>query len=195
MFDRIRKLFSRSYDGAGGGRRWRGQPEMRSPVSTSLQARGTLAARARYTVANNPLAAAATQAWVTQAIGSGIKPSSLHTDPTTKENINAAFSGWVDVADADGRTDWFGIQAALFRSMVVAGEGLAVMLNIADGLRIRVLDPEQLDASHTVALEGGARIISGVEFDANGTRVAYHVFDYPPGLEHAFQSQRRRIPA
>jgi lambda family phage portal protein len=195
MFERFKRLFTRSFDGAAGGRRWRGQPEMRSPVSASLQARGTLAARARYAVANNPLAAAAVQAWVTQAIGAGIKPSSLHTNPATKETINAAFSDWVDVADADGRTDWFGVQAALFRSMAVAGEGLAVMLNTEAGLRIRVLDPEQLDASHTVQIEGGARIISGVEFDVAGQRIAYHIFDYPPGLEHAFQRQRRRIPA
>jgi lambda family phage portal protein len=99
------------------------------------------------------------------------------------------------MADADGRTDFYGLQATLLRSMTVAGEGLAVMLNTEDGLRIRVLDPEQLDASHSVQLEGGARIISGVEFDLAGQRIAYHVFDYPPGLEHAFQRQRRRIPA
>jgi capsid protein len=132
---------------------------MRSPISASLQARGTLAARARYAVANNPLAAAGVSALVTQTIGAGIKPSSLHNSTGIKASLNSAFSDWVDVADADGRTDWFGIQAALFRSMAVAGEGLALMLNTEAGLRIRVLDPEQLDASYTVQLEGGARLV------------------------------------
>ncbi len=95
MLERIKRLFTRSYDGAAGGRRWRSQPEMRSPVSASLQARGTLAARARYAVANNPLASAGVSALVTQTIGAGIKPSSLHTNP---EILDAAFSDWVDVA-------------------------------------------------------------------------------------------------
>src|SRR5690606_34478216 len=36
---------------------------------------------------------------------------------------------------------------------------------------------------------------SGVEFDTAGNRVAYHLWDHPPGLEHAFQRQRRRFPA
>lgn len=198
MLNRIRSLFrgsTRSYDGAQGGRRWRGQPTMPAPVSASLMARGRLADRARYAAANNPLAASAVTAWTTQAVGAGIVPSSQHSDPVTRDKLQAAFAAWTDTADADGRTDWYGIQAALFRSMVISGEGLAVLINTPEGLRIRVLDPEQLDASHTIALADGARIISGVEFDANGTRVAYHIFDHPPGLEHAFQRQRRRIPA
>lgn len=200
MFDRIRNWLTgststRSYDGAQGGRRWRGQESMPAPVSASLMARGRLADRARYAAANNPLAAASVQAWQTQAVGVGIKPSSQHADPSIREQLNTSFTAWTDVADADGRTDWYGLQANLFRSMVIAGEGLAVMLNTPAGLRIRVLDPEQLDASHTVQLADGARIISGVEFDKAGNRVAYHLFDHPPGLEHAFQRQRRRFPA
>lgn len=198
MLNRLLSFFrgsTRSYDGAAGGRRWRGQPTMPAPVSASLMARGRLADRARYAAANNPLAASAVLAWQTQAVGVGIKPASLHADTSIRESLNAAFTAWTDEADADGRTDWYGIQASLFRSMVIAGEGLAVLIYTEAGLRIRVLDPEQLDASHTVQLADGARIISGVEFDATGTRIAYHIFDHPPGLEHAFQRQRRRFPS
>lgn len=196
VFNRFLSIFRRrSYDGAQGRRRWRGQESMPAPVSASLMARGRLADRARYAAANNPLAAAAVLAWTTQAIGAGIKPASLHAEPAIRERLQAAFMAWTDAADADGRTDWFGIQANLFRSMTISGEGLAVLLNTPTGLRIRVLDPEQLDASHTVQMADGARIIAGVEFDAAGTRVAYHIFDHPPGLEHAFQRQRRRFPA
>lgn len=198
MLNKIRQWLTgstRSYDAAQGGRRWRGQPQMPNPVSTTHAARGTVASHARYAATNNPLASAAIQSWVTQAVGAGIKPSSLHADPTVREAVNTRFAAWTDTADADGRTDWYGIQAALFRSTVIAGEGLAVMVNSDAGLRIRVLDPEQLDASHTVQLEGGARIISGVEFNAAGERVAYWIFDHPLGLEFAVQRQRRRIPA
>lgn len=185
---------TRSYDGAAGGRRWRGQPSMPAPQVAAQIARRTLADRARYAVSNNPLGAAGVNAWVAQAIGAGILASSLHPDISTRDALTASFAEWVDDADADARTDWFGIQQALFRSCFIAGEGLAVMISNEDRLRIRVLDPEQLDASHTTVLDGG-HIMQGVEFDASGARVAYHVLDHAPGLDLGIQRHRRRIDA
>jgi lambda family phage portal protein len=196
MFERLKKLLGvRSYDGAAGGRRWRGQPSMAAPISATQAARGTLAARARYAVSNNPLASAAVQTWCAQAIGSGIKASSLHGEPTIREALTANFAAWTDIADDEGRTDWFGVQMALFRSMVITGEGLALMINGRDGLRVRVLDPEQLDASYTANLDGGGRAISGVEFNSDGQRIAYHIYDFPAGLDFSISRHRRRIPA
>lgn len=196
MLDRFLSIFRRrSYDGAAGGRRWRGQPDMAAPIASAHAGRFALASRAKYAVANNPLAAAAVQAWTAQAVGSGIKAGSLHVDAAIRETLNARFAAWVDVADDEGRTDWFGIQHALFKSMVTTGEGLALLLNTAAGLRVRVLDPEQLDASYSANLDGGGRIVAGVEFDADGRRVGYHLFDQPLGLETALNRQRRRVPA
>lgn len=199
MFDRIRRWLggtsTRSYDGAQGGRRFTGMPSMPSPVSSSHVSRYTLAARARYLVSNNPLAAAAVQAWCAQAVGAGIKPVSTHADPAIRETLTARFAAWTDVAAADGRTDWYGIQNELFRSMVITGEGLAILINSDRGLRIRVLDPEQLDASHAANLTGGGYIIQGVEFNAQGERVAYHILSQPPGLELGIQRRSERIPA
>lgn len=186
---------TRSYQGAAGGRRGQSIQGMAAPLSAAAVARGPLATRARYAVANNPLAAAGVASWVTQAIGAGIVPASRHVDKATRETLNAHFGAWVDVADDEGRTDWFGIQAALFRSMVIAGEGLALMLNTEEGLRIRVLDPEQLDASYSATLSNGNRIVQGVEFDPAGRRVGYWLFDHPVGLEFTVQRQRRRFPA
>src|SRR5687768_11490206 len=71
MFDRLRKLFTRSYDGAAqGGRRWRGQPEMPETLSAMHAARGPLARRARYLASNNALAASGVEAWVSALTGS-----------------------------------------------------------------------------------------------------------------------------
>nr|CAD6606431.1 phage portal protein [Rhizobium sp. Khangiran2] len=197
MFERLKSLFTgkRSYNGAGGGRRGQGIHGMPAPLAAASVALGPLAVRARFAVANNPLAAAGVSAWVTQAIGAGIVPGSRHPDKANREALNAAHAAWTDVADDEGRTDWYGQQAALFRSMVIVGEGLALMLNTEDGLRIRVLDPEQLDASYSTTLTNGSRIVQGVEFDSSGRRVAYHVFNNPVGLEFTVQRQRQRIPA
>lgn len=172
----------RSYDGGAGGRRWKGAGEMPNPNSAALAARGSLARRARYLVANNALAAAGVEAWVSALVGTGIKAQSAHADPAIRALINEAFETWTDRADADGLTDFYGLQAVVARRMVVDGEALAVMGVEQAGVRHRLLDPEQLDGSMTRELGGGARIIQGVEFDAAGRRVAYHIFKECPGL-------------
>lgn len=197
MLNRIRQFFTgtRSYQAAGGGRRGQSLQTMPAPLVSAAAARGTLAARARFAVANEPLAAAGVTALVTQTVGAGIVATSRHHDKMVREAINARHSIWVDEADADGRTDWYGIQAALYRSMVIVGEGLALLLNTDDGLRIRVIDPEQLDSSHSATLANGGRIVQGVEFNADGQRVAYHIFNHAIGTETSLVRERRRIDA
>lgn len=193
IWQRLTAPFRRSMDRPS--RRSRSERTINAPIAATLTSRYALAARGRGAVVNNPLAQAAVTAWVAQAVGAGIKPTSLHTDAAVRSALNARFAAWVDTADADGRTDWYGIQAALFRSMVVTGEGLAVLVNTAAGLRVRVLDPEQLDASYYALLDNGHRVVAGVEFDGAGLRVGYHLLDQPPGLELALQRNRRRVLA
>lgn len=81
-FQKIANVFTRSYAGAGGGRRWRGQAEMPVMLSAMHAARGPLARRARYLAGSNPLAASGVEAWVSGLVGTGIKPQSAHADPS-----------------------------------------------------------------------------------------------------------------
>ena len=183
----------RSYDGGAGGRRWKGAGEMANQTAAALAARGTLARRARYLTANNALAAAGVEAWVSALVGCGVKAQSAHPDPNVRALINGNFEAWTDRADLDGLTDFYGLQGVVARRMVIDGEALALMSVDQGGLRIRLLDPEQLDSSATRELGGGARIIQGVEFDAAGRRVAFHIFRERPGLGVALQPIR--VPA
>lgn len=161
-------LRRRSFEGAGAGRRTFGWGKMPNPQAAVQAARQPLMQRARYLVANNPHAAAAKAAWVAALVGSGIWPAL--TGP-----ISDRWTAWTDEADADWLTDFPGLCALLVGSMVVDGEGLAVRTVTRAGLRIRVLDPDQLDGSLTRPLPDGGAIINGVEFDAIGTRVAYWI--------------------
>lgn len=188
MFDRIRNLFrgsTRSYDGAGGGRRWRGTPDMPASLSAMHAARGPLARRARYLAANNALAASGVEAWVSALVGTGIKPQSSHADPDIRAALNLAFEAWTDDADADGLTDFYGLQALMVRRMVIDGESFALMVNTAAGFHVRLIDAEQVDPSLNRDLPGGGRIVQGVEFNAAGRRVAYHVLPERPGMPFA----------
>ena len=188
IFDRLRTLLRRtlrSYDGAGGGRRWRGHPDMPANLSAMHAARGPLAKRARYLVANNPLAASGVEAWVSALVGTGIKPQSAHADPLVRRDLNTGFEGWTDEADADGLTDFYGQQAVMVRRMVIDGEGFALLIAGPDGLRLRLIDAEQIDPSLNRDLPEGGRIVQGIEFDAAGRRVAYHMLPERPGMPFA----------
>lgn len=184
-FQKIANMFTRSYDGAGGGRRWRGRGEMAAPLSVMSAARGPLMRRARYLVANNALAASGADAWVSGLVGTGIKPQSAHPDPAIRSKLNLAFELWTDSADADGVSDFYFLQATIARRLVVDGEAFAV-LGIADGrLNIRLIDAEQIDPSLNRELGDGRRIVQGIEFDSAGRRVAYHILPDRPGTPFA----------
>src|SRR4051812_8843314 len=71
----------RRYEGAAGGRRLANAGVMPAPAASVLAARGRLASRVRYLVANNPLAASAALGWQTGLVGSGIVARSAHPSP------------------------------------------------------------------------------------------------------------------
>lgn len=199
MLDRIRSVFGlkrRSYDGAGGGRRWRGTPDMPQTLSAMHAARGPLARRARYLAANNALAASGVEAWVSALTGTGIKPQSAHRDQPAREALNLTFETWTDEADADGLTDFYGLQALMVRRMVIDGEAFALLVNTDAGFQLRLIDAEQVDPSLNRDLRGGGRIVQGVEFAPDGRRVAYHVLPERPGMPFsALPLTARRVEA
>ncbi|MEP9348798.1 phage portal protein [Xanthobacter sp. KR7-225] len=186
----------RSYDGAGGGRRWRGFNDMPNQLAAQLAARGPVGKRARALVANNPLAASGAEAWVSALVGTGIKPQSTHPDETTRTRLNAAFERWTDDADAEGLGDFYAMQALAARRLVVDGEAFGALTYDARGaLQVRLIDAEQVDASLHRELANGVRIIAGIEFDAAGRRLAYHVFRERPGLPLGTSFETVRVPA
>ena len=82
--------------------------------------------------------------------------------------------------------------------MIEGGEAFTVMQH-GNGpglpLRLRILDGEMVDQAHTVELGDGARIVAGVEFDAAGNRVAYHILRRRPTDLFAGYGQPIRLPA
>jgi capsid protein len=178
VLDRSARVPSvRRFEGAAGGRRLASAGSMANLAEAILAARGRLSGRARYLVANNALASAGAQAWVSGLIGSGIVAQSQHPDRAVREGINARHAAWVNRADADGLRDLYQLQAAMAHSLVVNGEAFAALVTDPDTgeLRIKLLDPEQIDSFFDRDLDGGNRIVSGIELDRYGRRVAYHI--------------------
>jgi len=146
-----------------------------------------LLARARELVVTNGYAANACEAFAANLVGDGIKPSSLIEDTALRDRVQRLWLAWTDEADADGLTDFYGLQAMVAREMFVAGECFVRLRprRSEDGLtvplQLQLLQSEMLPFEKTETAANGNRIRCGIEFDAIGRRVAYHFRRRHPG--------------
>lgn len=185
----IHRLFSftrsRGFDAAGGGRRWEGARTVDGLNAAILAGATTASRRAGWYARNNPWVAAAVDSLVGNVVGAGIKPQSTHPDQAVRERLQALWSRWTDHADPGGLADFYGLQAMAVRAMVESGESFARLRVPADAsaipLHIELLDREQVPTDLHREIGGGARIRAGIEFDADGRRVAYRVSSSRPG--------------
>ena len=86
---------------------------MRSPAQVGIVGCGVI---------SRAYAANASASFTSHAVGCGIKPSSLVDDADLKDSIQRLWLAWTDEADADGLTDFYGLQAMAARAMFEAGE-------------------------------------------------------------------------
>lgn len=196
-FPFIPKIFSRKakpvairrFDGAAGGRRGWGMGSFGRINSEVAGANGSLRSRARYLTTNNPWIVQAVGNWAGSLVGPGITPTSDMAE------LISAFTKWADVADADGRTDFWGLQSDIARGLVVDGESFVQLITTSDGPRLRILPPELVDESMTRELANGGYIVQGVEFDSSGVRVAYHVLPARPTDQFSTYAAPIRVSA
>lgn len=182
----------RGFDSAGSRR---GNPTLNSWAAETTSATYSTSRKARYLYANNPWCYNGVQTWVTALIGPGATPTPQHPNRETRRMVQAVFARWGIVADYDGITDFAGLCAAAALSMVVSGEAFIQILVTGEGLRLRLIAPEQIDIAHTLELSSGGRIVAGIEFDAAGQRVAYWVRPVDPSAIYEGYAPPVRVPA
>ncbi len=175
-------------EGAMAKRRLRGwQPPLENINSLVASGGPRLLARSRELIVTNGYAANACEAFASNLVGDGIKPSSLIEDPTLRDQVQRLWLAWTDEADADALTDFYGLQAMVAREMFVAGECFVRLRprRSEDGLlvpiQLQLLQSEMLPFEKTETAPNGNRIRCGIEFDAIGRRVAYHFLRRHPG--------------
>ncbi|MBJ7446842.1 MAG: phage portal protein [Brevundimonas sp.] len=196
MAERLALNEMRQYDAAGHGRRtsgWR-----RSGGSAEREVRsGLIGLRngARELVRNNKYAAAALRQMTANVVGDGITARMTHADEKIAKRAQEEWDRWAE-SRVDGREDHYGQQKLLFRSVAEGGEGLAIWSprNGEPDSRCDIVEGDLLD--HTKEFEGtDKRIVQGVEFDRQGDRAGYWLFDSHPGDFRGFRGTSRRYSA
>jgi capsid protein len=177
-----------TYEGASLGRRTIGwNPGNESVNSALFRASDTLRARSRDMIRKNAWANNGSEVFVSEAIGTGIKPQSQHTDAATKEDLQKLWTKWTDYCDAHGTSDFYGLQALAVRSMMEGGECFIRLRyrKASDGLdiplQLQLLESEHCPSTLNRTEDNGNVTKYGIEFDQIGRRVAYWMYPEHPG--------------
>ena len=192
------------FDATSGQRRLKGFVTSRAHVNALIAASGPeMNARARWLVRNNGYAANAIESWAANTVGDGISPNSSIAQASRKDAVQRLWLAWTDDADAEGLTDFYGLQRRAAREVFMTGE---VFLRFRsrraeDGLtvplQIQMLPSEMLPLGHN-AVDGNGNIIrQGIEFDLVGRRVAFHFLRRHPGdsTDPGLSDETVRVPA
>ena len=196
---------TQGYEASRLARRLKGWNAERRTINALLSAGGEqLRARARQLCRENPYASNAKGSFIAAAVGAGIKPSSLVTDPATKQAIQKVWLRWTDDADADGLTDFYGLEALAAAAMFEAGECFIRFRprRLEDGLivplQLQLLESEMLPFNDNREIGNGRVIRCGIEFDGIGRRRAYHFLRRHPGEGAPWTAgslERTEVPA
>jgi lambda family phage portal protein len=196
--------FIGGFDAGQHHRRLRGFRATRAHVNALIAASGPdITARARWLVRNNGYAVNAVESWAANTVGDGIKPISKIGNAARKEELQRLWLAWTDEADAEGLTDFYGLQRRAAREVFMAGEVFfRIRMRRADDgltvpLQLQMLPAEMLPLEQTGMSANGNAIRQGIEFDRIGRRVAYHFLRRHPGdsTDPGLAGEIVRVPA
>lgn len=163
----------------------------------------TLRKRARDLYAGGGLARSGPNTLTTNVVGWGIKPKPKIDGEMLKmteekrdeweRNTLREFQLWAEstMCDAERQQNFYGLQELAFLSMLVSGDCFA-LFGMKENKRtpyqttIRILEadrigtPESNGESQVRELEGGGRIVDGVEVDKEGAVVRYYIASRHP---------------
>jgi lambda family phage portal protein len=160
----------------------------------------TIRNRCRHAIRNDAWAKAIIDTLVDDLIGWGVKPLSRAPGEPFRQAVQQLFEDWAAVADADGRFDFYGLQAAAVREWLSGGECFIRLRprRPEDGLpvplQVQLLPAESCPADYQRTVEGGT-VVEGIEFDLIGRRRAYYLRDVAADELGSTYSEPTRVPA
>jgi lambda family phage portal protein len=193
------RLASLSYDAASKGRlvaNW-GRPAT-GPNAENRAGAPLTRYGARDLERNNPHAVRILDVLAGDIIGAGVRPrvKILKRNPETGRMVRDAeksdaveqlFEAFMAEAVVDQDYDGFGLQYVAVRSMLRDGDSLIRRRlrrpsdSLPVPLQLEGLEADHLDDTRTAELPGGARVVTGVQFDPINRREGYWLFADHPG--------------
>ncbi|KVF37260.1 phage portal protein [Burkholderia vietnamiensis] len=174
------------------------------PNAAAAQNLPLLRSRARDAIRNDPWAKTAIARLVSNTIGNGIQAHPQHPNDAVRKMQKQLWEDSCEEIDADDVFDMAGVQTLAARAFFSDGEVLvrrqfrSPSEGLAVPMQIRLLEGDLLPMEKNEVVPGGGEIINGVEFNADGRRVAYHLLQRHPG-EYGRAStgnlQTVRVPA
>lgn len=114
-----------------------------------------------------------------RALRDGVAGATPVMDDVDNKLIERAWQDWGRPynCSSDKKLSWLDIQNLVIASVARDGECIVQLLEerAGYGLRLRVLPGEYLDENNNQDLPNGNRIVMGVEYNAVGIVVAYHI--------------------
>lgn len=181
----LAKVFRRGIEAGSGGRRWDGAPVLSAPQTSMNAARGPAQMRAAAQYLNTPYGQRIVESWVSALAGKGWNTRSKHPDAATARRLNEAFEALIAP-----------LLPLMVRALVRDGEAF-MRITITSGgmIRLKPVPAEQVDPTINRDLGNGARIVAGIEFDADDEVTAYHILPEAPGTPFVTYGAAVRIPA
>lgn len=186
----VKNKIQARYDAAGTGRRMAGWNTPSSGPNTAITGLQKIRDRGRDVVRNEWAGASNARLWKTNIIGTGIVPRPKTTNKALKQKITDLWNQWVPLADADGVSNFYGLQSLVVGSWFASGEVFVRIRprRMSDGLpvpmQIQVLEADMcplMDADSFPGMPVGNKIRQGIEIDSIGRRVAYWFYTNHPG--------------
>lgn len=175
------------YEGAKTGRRTEGWVTAGGDANSEINGSGArLRDRVRDLNRNNCHMRRMLRITQNNIVGTGIVPRADTGDKDLNTRIDAAFKQWSTQCDANGQLDFHGLIGLIVRTERMSGETVVRFLtNPGEGiipLRLQVLEPDYIDSSKQYfADRDGNYTILGVQFNKNGGRSGYWLYNRHPG--------------
>jgi lambda family phage portal protein len=170
-------------------RRMSAIPSITYEINSLIRLYGrTALARSRYLTINDPYVMNAMGTFTSGLVGEGIIPSSLVDNQKKRKALQDVWGEWVDNADAQGITDFYGLQHQIAQELFQTGECFLRRRKrwASDDLNVPVqyqlIPAEMLPFEwNRIGGPGLNRIEMGIEFNSMGRPVIYHFYRNHPG--------------
>jgi lambda family phage portal protein len=181
----------RNFEAAGRGRRTDGwRTTNASPIEEVSPSLHVLRVRGRQLANNNAWAKRGIEVVANNTIGGGIRPA------LKKGRTKNRWEEWAETTACDfyEQTNFYGLQWQVMHTVARSGEAIVIRYDTPKGPRLQVLEGDYLDqGKNYLAMKPNDNYaVDGIEFDPQGRRVAYYIYESNPML---FKAPSKRIEA